>query len=77
MCYSDFPIPVDWPHYIHHSDVLEYLINYNEKFKLKEHIQFNTTVTNVIPNVDGTWDVTVQKRDKSTETFTFDAVMVL
>lgn len=43
MCYSDFPIPSDYPNYMHHSKILTYFRMYAEHFKLLEHIRFQVT----------------------------------
>lgn len=40
MCYSDFPIPADYPNYMHHSKILKYFRMYAEHFKLLQHIRF-------------------------------------
>uniref|UniRef100_A0A8C2ZG77 Flavin-containing monooxygenase n=1 Tax=Cyclopterus lumpus TaxID=8103 RepID=A0A8C2ZG77_CYCLU len=40
MCYSDFPIPADYPNYMHHSKILTYFRMYAEHFKLLQHIRF-------------------------------------
>jgi dimethylaniline monooxygenase (N-oxide forming) len=44
MCYSDFPIPADYPNYMHNTKVFEYLRLYTDAFKLKQYIQLNTEV---------------------------------
>lgn len=43
MCYSDFPIPADFPNYMHHSKILKYFRMYAEHFKLLQHIRFQVT----------------------------------
>jgi len=62
MAYSDFPMPYDYPMFPHHSDIIEYFENYVELFKLREHITFNTSVTDVIRNSDGSYNVTLDNR---------------
>ncbi|HEY0777661.1 MAG TPA: NAD(P)-binding domain-containing protein [Gemmatirosa sp.] len=67
MQFSDFPMPEDFPHYGHHSDVLRYFERYAEHFGVTPRIQFGTEVTRVVP-VAGAhgrteWDVTVRARD--------------
>uniref|UniRef100_A0A3Q1J5Z0 Flavin-containing monooxygenase n=1 Tax=Anabas testudineus TaxID=64144 RepID=A0A3Q1J5Z0_ANATE len=39
MCFSDFPIPADYPNYMHHSKILKYFRMYAEHFKLLQHIR--------------------------------------
>ena len=34
MEYSDFPMPAEWPDYLHHTQVLEYLESYAAHFRL-------------------------------------------
>lgn len=43
MCYSDFPIPADYPNYMHHSKILKYFRMYAEHFKLLKHIRYQVT----------------------------------
>lgn len=43
MCYSDFPIPADYPNYMHHSKILTYFRMYAEHFKLMQYIRFQVT----------------------------------
>lgn len=59
MAYSDYPMPDDYPMFPHHSHIIEYFDNYVNHFGLRENITFNTTVTNVEPNADGTYKVTL------------------
>jgi len=44
MCYSDFPIPAEYPNYMHNKRVLQYLHLYAEHFKLLPYIRFDTEV---------------------------------
>jgi len=80
MCYSDFPMPADFPNYMHHSKFLEYLRLYADHFRLEQHIRFETEVVSVEQQQDGggRWSVTTRKINSTgdTETETFDAVMV-
>ncbi|XP_069825155.1 dimethylaniline monooxygenase [N-oxide-forming] 2-like [Dendropsophus ebraccatus] len=79
MCYSDFPMPEDFPVFPHHSKVLEYLHLYAEHFNLRQYIQFQTKVCSVKQHDDfattGKWNIVVEKgRRKKTDVF--DAVIV-
>ena len=40
MCYSDFPIPAEYPNYMHNSLIMEYFRMYAEHFHLTKHIRF-------------------------------------
>uniref|UniRef100_A0A8C5PLV2 Flavin-containing monooxygenase n=1 Tax=Leptobrachium leishanense TaxID=445787 RepID=A0A8C5PLV2_9ANUR len=79
MCYSDFPMPPDFPVFLHHEKMLEYLNLYVEHFNLRKYIQFNTEVQHVKehPNFSNTgqWNVGTEQRGIK-ETAVFDAVIV-
>ncbi|XP_076132400.1 flavin-containing monooxygenase 5-like [Alosa pseudoharengus] len=80
MCYSDFPIPADYPNYMHHSKILKYFRLYAEHFKLLQRIRFQTSVKNVRQRPDfslsGQWELVTENRDGQEERHVFDAVMV-
>lgn len=40
MCFSDFPMPADYPNYMHHSQLLQYFRLYAEHFDLLRYINF-------------------------------------
>ncbi|XP_046577322.1 flavin-containing monooxygenase 5-like [Haliotis rubra] len=46
-CYSDFPIPKEFPNFMHRSNFQKYLELYASHFKLREYIQFNRLVEKV------------------------------
>ncbi|XP_068096023.1 dimethylaniline monooxygenase [N-oxide-forming] 2-like isoform X2 [Hyperolius riggenbachi] len=50
-CYSDFPMPEDFPTYLHHSKVLQYLRLYANHFRLLKYIQFEVYLS----TREGTW----------------------
>ncbi|XP_069593564.1 flavin-containing monooxygenase 5-like isoform X2 [Ranitomeya imitator] len=79
MCYSDYPIPEDYPNYMHNSKVLEYFYQYMNHFQLQRYIKFKTTVCSVKKRSDfattGQWDVTTEHEGKQ-ETQVFDAILV-
>jgi len=80
MCYSDFPIPADFPNYLHHTKFLEYFRMYVDHFQLEQYIRFEREVLSVEQQVDGVgrWSVTTRSTKDSNDTATeiFDAVMV-
>lgn len=45
MCYSDFPIPREFPVFMHNKYVLRYFNLYAENFNLTQHINFQTEVS--------------------------------
>ena len=63
-CYSDFPVPDDFPVFLPHKKVLEYLRLYAEKFDLEKFIHFHSRVVQVSEASDfktsGRWVVTVE-----------------
>uniref|UniRef100_A0A8C6LIE3 Flavin-containing monooxygenase n=1 Tax=Nothobranchius furzeri TaxID=105023 RepID=A0A8C6LIE3_NOTFU len=79
MCYSDFPIPADYPNYMHHSKILKYFRMYAEHFKLLEHIRFQTSVKKVTQRPDfsrtGQWEVVTENKDGLEERHIFEAVI--
>nr|XP_057930285.1 flavin-containing monooxygenase 5-like isoform X2 [Doryrhamphus excisus]XP_057930286.1 flavin-containing monooxygenase 5-like isoform X2 [Doryrhamphus excisus] len=79
MCYSDFPIPAEYPNYMHHSKILNYFRMYAEHFKLLQHIRFQTMVKRVRQRPDysrtGQWEVVTERRDGKEEMHVFDAVI--
>uniref|UniRef100_A0A8D2LAI8 Flavin-containing monooxygenase n=1 Tax=Varanus komodoensis TaxID=61221 RepID=A0A8D2LAI8_VARKO len=78
-CFSDFPFPEDWPNYMHHSSLLQYLKDYAEQFHLLDHIHFQTTVCSIRKHPDftatGQWLVCTETNGLL-ESAVFDAVMV-
>ncbi|XP_047229748.1 flavin-containing monooxygenase 5-like isoform X2 [Girardinichthys multiradiatus] len=79
MCYSDFPIPADYPNYMHHSKILKYFRMYAEHFKLLQYIRFQTSVKRVAQRPDfshtGQWEVVTENKDGLEEKHVFDAVI--
>uniref|UniRef100_UPI00358E06BA flavin-containing monooxygenase 5-like isoform X2 n=1 Tax=Myxine glutinosa TaxID=7769 RepID=UPI00358E06BA len=80
MCFSDFPIPRNFPNYMSHSMILQYFQLFVERFNLMKHILFKRKVTAVTKRVDfaisGQWNVTVVDENGKEESTVFDAVMV-
>uniref|UniRef100_A0A3Q3Q7W0 Flavin-containing monooxygenase n=1 Tax=Monopterus albus TaxID=43700 RepID=A0A3Q3Q7W0_MONAL len=80
MSFSDFPPPAELPNNMHHSEVLLYLCLYTQAFKLRQHIQFKTTVVSVRQRPDftatGQWEVETERRENQRDTHVFDAVIV-
>lgn len=55
--FEDFPMPVDYPDYPSHSQLLKYFQSYVEHFHLDRYIRFNTVVQKVHRLDDDTWHV--------------------
>ncbi|KAF7664917.1 hypothetical protein LDENG_00162290 [Lucifuga dentata] len=79
-CFSDFPMPADYPNYMHHSLLLQYFRLYAEHFDLPKYIRFQTTVKSVRQRPDfsqsGQWDVVTINSDGEEESHVFDGVLV-
>ncbi|XP_059710759.1 LOW QUALITY PROTEIN: flavin-containing monooxygenase 5-like [Haemorhous mexicanus] len=79
MCFSDFPIPEDFPNYMHNSKIMEYFRMYAQHFDLLRHIRFRTSVCRVSKRPDfassGQWEVVTESEGKQ-EAAVFDAVLV-
>ncbi|NXI69150.1 FMO5 monooxygenase, partial [Anseranas semipalmata] len=79
MCFSDFPVPDDFPNYMHHSKIMEYFRMYAQRFDLLRHIRFRTSVRRVAKCPDfaatGRWEVVTESEGKQ-ESSVFDAVLV-
>ncbi|XP_075012758.1 flavin-containing monooxygenase 5-like [Calonectris borealis] len=79
MCFSDFPIPEDFPNYMHHSKIMAYFRMYAQHFDLLRHVRFRTTVCRVAKRPDfattGQWEVVTESQGKQEEAI-FDAVLV-
>lgn len=78
-CFSDFPMPEDFPNFLPNSKLLEYFRLFAQKFDLLKYIQFQTTVLSVKRRPDfassGQWEV-VTERSGQEHRAIFDAVMV-
>ncbi|XP_063796074.1 dimethylaniline monooxygenase [N-oxide-forming] 2-like isoform X2 [Pseudophryne corroboree] len=79
MCFTDYPMPQDFPAYLHNSKVLEYLTLYVDHFRLLKHIHFKTEVCHVTKSSDfcrtGQWEVRTEKCGIQ-QMEHFDAVLV-
>lgn len=83
MAFPDFPFPSEWPSYISHQKVLEYLEDYASQFKLQKYVNFNSLVSRVRPLVSQetadkeVWEVLIRNLDTNqTQVDHFDAVIV-
>ncbi|KAM6963226.1 flavin-containing monooxygenase 5-like [Aplochiton taeniatus] len=80
MCFSDYPIPAEYPNYMHNSLIMDYFRMYADHFQLTKHIRFKTKVLQVKQRPDfsrsGQWDVETENSEGERETKVFDAVMI-
>lgn len=82
-CYSDFPMPKEWPNYLRQQQYLVYFQMYAKEFALEERIRFETTVFDVKPVTDlsqraetDRWQVHYRDHKGSEQVEEFDFVMV-
>ena len=81
LAFSDYPMPDEFPNYLHNTKVLEYLFMYAKHFDLEKHIHFQTDVVSLKPasDYDSTGRWVVETRSVETgllASATFDAVLV-
>jgi dimethylaniline monooxygenase (N-oxide forming) len=61
MCFSDFPVPKEWPNYLHRSLFMKYLEMYAKEFDLEQYIKLNSKVERLSKSDDhpetGRWNV--------------------
>src|SRR6266487_3745366 len=50
--YSDFPMPEDFPNFLHNTQMVQYFEMYANKFNLHNHIKFNHETIKVEQNSD-------------------------
>jgi len=84
MCFSDFPIPKEYPPFMHHDWIMKYLHLYAKSFDLYKHIRYRTKVVDLGKVTDfeesGKWEIFFQdlnsKDPKEVKKEVYDAVMV-
>ena len=81
LCFSDFPIPKEFPNFLPQELFQEYFEMYAERFHLVDKIRFHTEVTVVMRSADhestGRWTVRWRSlTDHAVKEQTFDFVMV-
>lgn len=81
MCYSDFPIPAEYPIFMHNRYVLRYFYLYAKQFGLLKYIKLQHEILSVKKHADfvntGQWDLKVQdKVTGKTEDLVYDAVLI-
>ncbi|XP_063282762.1 flavin-containing monooxygenase 5-like [Pelobates fuscus] len=79
MCFSDYPIPDEFPNYMHNSKIMEYFRMYAKNFNLLKYIRLKTSVCSVKRHPDfattGQWDV-VTECDGKKESHIFDGILI-
>ena len=73
--FEDFPMPVDYPDYPSHTQLLNYFRSYTQHFNLDKYIRFNSTVLKVTKTNDLKWKVVFQD-ERGTHDDCFDYLLV-
>lgn len=84
MCFSDFPIPKEYPPFMHHQLIMKYLHLYAKEFDLYKCIRFRTKVVDLKKAPDfeesGKWEILFQELDgknpDAVNKEVYDAVML-
>lgn len=77
MAYADYPMPLSYPDFPHHTHIKEYFDKYVDHFGLREHITFETGVEHARRREDGVWEVTIEAAGGGgRETREYDALIV-
>ena len=83
MCFSDFPIPKEFPPFMHNTYVMKYLHLYADDFGLEKYIRFGCKVLNVERAKDyetsGKWIVSSTNKEgeeRKVAVEEFSAVMI-
>jgi cation diffusion facilitator CzcD-associated flavoprotein CzcO len=63
ISFADFPMDERYPDFPHHTQINEFLHEYAERFGLREHIRFNTTVERATRLDGGGWDIDGERFD--------------
>ena len=72
LAFEDYPVPVDWPDFPHHRQLLGYFRDYVDHFGLRPLITFNTRVERAERTAESLWSVTLS----TGETRLYDALCV-
>lgn len=84
MCFSDFPIPKEYPPFMHHQLIMKYLHLYAKEFDLYKCTRFRTKVVDLKKAPDfeesGKWEILFQELDgknpDAVNKEVYDAVML-
>jgi dimethylaniline monooxygenase (N-oxide forming) len=72
MEYSDYPMPLSYPDFPHHTHIASYFDAYVDHFGFREKITFETGVERAERGEDGVWTVSLD----TGETRSYDALLV-
>ncbi len=74
--YPDWPMPDDYPDFPSKQQMEAYYNAFADTFGLREHIEFEATVTAVRPRPDQRWDVTIQTAAGAPDERVYGGVLV-
>jgi dimethylaniline monooxygenase (N-oxide forming) len=60
MAFSDFPFPDESPHFLHHSELLDYFNAYVDRFGFRERINLDCRVARARPSAKGAWQIELE-----------------
>jgi cation diffusion facilitator CzcD-associated flavoprotein CzcO len=70
--FADYPMPEEYPHFPHHSQIWQYFRDYADHFGLRDRITFRTAVKKCDRDERGLWHVTLSNG----ETRVYDSLFV-
>eukprot|EP01120_Amphizonella_sp_Union-15-10_P010726 TRINITY_DN438_c0_g1_i2.p1 TRINITY_DN438_c0_g1~~TRINITY_DN438_c0_g1_i2.p1 ORF type:complete len:435 (-),score=42.11 TRINITY_DN438_c0_g1_i2:42-1346(-) len=76
MCYSDFPIPLEWPTFLPNKLVAKYFEMYAQHFNLYDYIKFSHYVKSIEPIEENRWKITYQDDKQNIKEDSFDYVLI-
>jgi dimethylaniline monooxygenase (N-oxide forming) len=72
MEYSDYPMPITYPDFPHHTQIAKYFDDYVDHFGFRQKITFETGVEHAERGEDGVWDLTLDSGERRR----YDALLV-
>jgi cation diffusion facilitator CzcD-associated flavoprotein CzcO len=75
MSFRDHLFPSSTPTFPTADQVQDYLVSYADRFGLREHIRFDTTVIRLC-KVDGSWTIEIKHAERGTEVSHWDNVVI-
>lgn len=76
MALSDYPFPETLPDFPNRAEVLQYLNDYIDHFRVRERIQLNATIEQITLLKEDNWEVVIRSADGVKRVEIFDALIV-
>lgn len=76
MALSDFPFQDHIAEYPTHHEILSEYERLVDEFGFRDKLHFNTEVTHCHRHEDGTWEITIKRKDGIEETHSYDYLLV-